>query len=41
MNMQNTISIRHAVASDAENLAKLINLAGEGIPNWLWTRACV
>ena len=33
--------IRHAEFSDAESLAKLINLAGEGIPNWLWARACV
>lgn len=40
MNMQNTPLIRQANASDAESLAKLINLAGEGIPNWLWTRAC-
>ncbi len=41
MNIQSLPSIRQAQASDAENLAKLINLAGEGIPNWLWTRACV
>ncbi len=41
MNIQNTPTIRQADASDAESLAKLINLAGEGIPNWLWTRACV
>ena len=34
------ISIRQAVASDGEPLANLINLVGEGIPNWLWTRAC-
>ena len=40
MNTQNTPLIRQANASDAECLAKLINLAGEGIPNWLWTRAC-
>ena len=41
MNMQSSSSIRQAAPSDAESLAKLINLAGEGIPNWLWTRACV
>ena len=41
MNTQNTPLIRQAKTSDAECLAKLINLAGEGIPNWLWTRACV
>lgn len=41
MNTQITDFIRHAELSDAESLAKLINLAGEGIPNWLWTRACV
>lgn len=40
MNTQFTVFIRQADASDAESLAKLINLAGEGIPNWLWTRAC-
>ncbi|WP_298921148.1 GNAT family N-acetyltransferase [uncultured Roseobacter sp.] len=41
MNIQTTSLIRQADASDAESLARLINLAGEGIPNWLWTRACV
>lgn len=41
MNLQAQSFIRQAVASDAESLAKLINLAGEGIPNWLWTHACV
>lgn len=41
MNKQITDFIRQAEPSDAESLAKLINLAGEGIPNWLWTRACV
>ena len=41
MNMQSSSSIRQAAPSDADSLAKLINLAGEGIPNWLWTRACV
>ena len=41
MNTQITQRIRQAESSDAESLAKLIDLAGEGIPNWLWTRACV
>ncbi|MEM1362084.1 MAG: GNAT family N-acetyltransferase [Pseudomonadota bacterium] len=41
MNTQNTHFIRQAEPSDAESLARLINLAGEGIPNWLWTRACI
>lgn len=29
--------IRPAKADDAYNLAKLIDIAGEGIPNWLWS----
>jgi ribosomal protein S18 acetylase RimI-like enzyme len=41
MNIQAPAPIRRAQPSDAESLAKLINLAGDGIPNWLWTRACV
>ena len=41
MPLKTKLKIRHADPSDAESLAKLINLAGEGIPNWLWTRACV
>ncbi|MEO1108103.1 MAG: GNAT family N-acetyltransferase [Pseudomonadota bacterium] len=41
MNIQNQTLIRQADVSDAEHLAKLINLAGEGIPNWLWTRSCI
>lgn len=40
MNTHLRSSIRQATPSDAESLARLINLAGEGIPNWLWTRAC-
>ncbi len=40
MNIHNTPLIRQATVTDAESLAKLINLAGEGIPDWLWTRAC-
>ena len=41
MTLHTTCSIRQAEATDAQSLAKLINLAGEGIPNWLWARACV
>ena len=41
MNQHSTPKIRQADPSDAEYLAELINLAGEGIPNWLWARACV
>lgn len=40
MNIQSSVILRQAQISDAEYLAKLINLAGEGVPNWLWTRAC-
>ncbi|MEM8837725.1 MAG: GNAT family N-acetyltransferase [Pseudomonadota bacterium] len=41
MNLHATTTLRQAEPSDAKDLAKLIDLAGEGIPNWLWTRACV
>ena len=41
MNIHAKTTIRQATPDDGENLAKLINLAGEGIPNWLWTQACV
>lgn len=37
MTLQNT-HIRQARASDARVLAHLIDTAGEGIPNWLWTQ---
>lgn len=40
MNIHTQSHIRPADTTDAKALAKLINLAGEGIPNWLWTRAC-
>ena len=40
MNIQDTRLIRPATKKDATALAKLINIAGEGIPNWLWTRQC-
>lgn len=32
-------SIRPATPNDAADLARLIDLAGEGIPSWLWARA--
>ncbi len=38
MNVQSTTRVRHATPEDARNLAKLIDIAGEGIPNWLWSR---
>lgn len=33
------IEIRQAEVSDALALAKLIDIAGEGIPNWLWSKS--
>ena len=41
MNHQPFPLIRPATAMDAETMAKLIDIAGEGIPGWLWQRACV
>ncbi len=41
MNVHANPYIRQADILDAPSLARLINLAGEGIPNWLWTHACV
>ncbi len=41
MSASNPAAIRVATSADAESLARLINMAGEGIPHWLWTRACV
>ncbi|MEQ8658902.1 MAG: GNAT family N-acetyltransferase [Hyphomicrobiales bacterium] len=32
-------TIRHAEPSDAPSLAKLIDIAGEGIPRWLWSQS--
>ncbi|MBO6956155.1 MAG: GNAT family N-acetyltransferase, partial [Rhizobiales bacterium] len=32
--------IRPAKPSDAPSLAKLIDIAGEGIPRWLWSQSC-
>ncbi len=40
MNVQAFSTIRQAEASDARDLAKLIDIAGEGIPAWLWAQKC-
>ncbi len=40
MNLQTISSIRRAESEDAEDLAKLIDIAGEGIPAWLWAQRC-
>lgn len=40
MNFQSSPLIRQADKEDAAALARLIDIAGEGIPNWLWSRAC-
>ncbi|MEN0000206.1 MAG: GNAT family N-acetyltransferase [Pseudomonadota bacterium] len=32
-------TMRPATMEDAQNLAKLIDIAGEGIPNWLWSKS--
>ena len=41
MNVHANPFIRPAAATDAKALAQLIDIAGEGIPSWLWTRACI
>lgn len=40
MNIRFVSKIRKAAASDAADLAKLIDIAGEGIPSWLWRQNC-
>ncbi len=40
MNSHVTTSLRQATPDDAESLAKLIDIAGEGIPSWLWAQNC-
>ncbi len=40
MNIEPTETIRNATRSDALPLAKLIDIAGEGIPTWLWRQSC-
>lgn len=39
MTSQSPIQIRPANLSDARELAKLIDIAGEGIPHWLWSQS--
>lgn len=39
MNKPNLPQISAASADDADALAKLIDIAGEGIPSWLWGRS--
>jgi hypothetical protein len=36
MNTQAYTNVRSATPENATDLAKLIDIAGEGIPNWLW-----
>jgi len=38
MTMHAKTNIRAATPQDARTLARLIDIAGEGIPNWLWTQ---
>ena len=40
MNTHSLPTIRSASAYDAEPLAKLIDIAGEGIPSWFWAQKC-
>ena len=40
MNLHSIPSVRQAEAGDAADLAKLIDIAGEGIPSWLWGQSC-
>lgn len=40
MNLQSIPNVRQAEAGDAADLAKLIDIAGEGIPAWLWGQSC-
>ncbi|MEM1428479.1 MAG: GNAT family N-acetyltransferase [Pseudomonadota bacterium] len=35
-----TTPLRRATPHDADALAKLIDIAGEGIPSWLWQASC-
>ena len=38
MTMHSPIAIREATPEDAPALAKLIDIAGEGVPSWLWAQ---
>ncbi len=37
--VQQDVQLRNAICADAATLAKLIDIAGEGIPRWLWSRS--
>lgn len=37
---QNDPHITSATPDDAQDLAKLIDIAGEGIPSWIWRKSC-
>ncbi len=38
MTLHSPITIREATAADAPALARLIDIAGEGVPSWLWAQ---
>ncbi len=40
MTIQNRRLNRPATKDDAATLAQLIDIAGEGIPTWLWAKSC-
>jgi ribosomal protein S18 acetylase RimI-like enzyme len=40
MNIHPHMTLRPAAPDDAADLAKLIDIAGEGIPTWLWQQGC-
>lgn len=40
MALHNPVQTRLALQSDARALAQLIDIAGEGIPQWLWSQSC-
>ena len=40
MTIQDSLTIRRATKKDGLALAKLIDIAGEGIPSWLWSQNC-
>lgn len=39
MKLHTNVIVRQAVETDAVMLAKLIDIAGEGIPTWLWRKS--
>jgi ribosomal protein S18 acetylase RimI-like enzyme len=38
MTVHDALTVRQATPADADRLARLIDIAGEGIPVWLWSR---